>query len=113
MREVTAVRQREAEDLVARVDEGVQDGGVGGRARVRLDVRVVGAEEALGAGDRKRLGDVHLLAAAVVTLARVALGVLVGEHGTLGLQDRAGHEVLSLIYISEPTRLGMISYAVF
>src|SRR5699024_8618174 len=41
------------------------------------------------------LGDVDLLAAAVVTLARVALGVLVGEHRPLGLQDSAGDEVLA------------------
>ena len=37
---------------------------------------------------------VHELAAAVVALARIALGVLVGEHGAQRLQHRLGDEVL-------------------
>src|SRR5690606_36672540 len=83
VREVAAVGQLEAEDLVARVDEGVQHGRVGLGARVRPDVRVLGAEQLLGAGDREVLRDVDLLAAAVVATARVALRVLVGQHGAL------------------------------
>ena len=65
------------------------------RARVRLHVRVLGAEQALRALDRERLGDVDVLAAAVVAAAGVALGVLVREHGALGLQHRDGNEVLA------------------
>src|SRR5450756_1723847 len=44
----------------------------------------------------------------------VHLRVVSGHHhlGPLGQGDGPGH-VLSLIHISEPTRLGMISYAVF
>ena len=41
------------------------------------------------------LGDVDELAAAVVAAAGVALGVLVGEHGTLRLEHGARHEVLA------------------
>ena len=37
---------------------------------------------------RELLDDVDVLAAAVVALARVALGVLVGEHGARGLEHR-------------------------
>jgi hypothetical protein len=45
----------------------------------------------LHALDRQRLGDVDELAAAVVALARVAFGVLVGEHAALRLEHaRAG-----------------------
>ena len=95
VREVAAVGQLEAEDLVARVDQRVQHGRVGLRAGVRLDVRVLGAEQLLGALDREVLGDVDLLAAAVVAAARVALGVLVGQHRALRLQDGARHEVLA------------------
>src|SRR5690606_26099300 len=51
-------------------------------------------EQRPGAGDREVLRDVDLLAAAVVPTARVALGVLVGEHGALRLQDGARDEVL-------------------
>ena len=83
-----------AEHRVTGGRQRVQDGGVGLGARVRLDVGVVGAEESLGAGDGQVLGDVDVLAAAVVPLAGVALGVLVREHGALGLQDGARDEVL-------------------
>ena len=85
----------EPEDPVAGLGDRVQHRRVRGRARVRLHVREVGAEQALGPLDREVLGDVDLLAAAVVALAGVALGVLVGQHAALGLQHRAGDEVLA------------------
>ncbi len=88
------MRELEAEDLVALVDEGVQHSGVGRRTRVRLDVRVLGAVEGLDPLDGEGLGDVDLLAAAVVALAGVALGVLVGEHGALSLEHGPRDEVL-------------------
>ena len=53
------------------------------RAGVRLDVGMVGAEELFGAVAGQVLDDVGVLASAVVALAGIALGVLVGE-------DRAG-----------------------
>ena len=56
---------------------------VGLRARVRLHVGVLGAEQLLHAVDRQLLGDVDELAAAVVALAGIALGVLVGQLGAL------------------------------
>jgi hypothetical protein len=61
---------------------------------VGLDVGVLGAEQGLAALDGEVLGDVHLLAAAVVAPAGIALGVLVGHHAALGLQDRGTGEVL-------------------
>ena len=63
---------------------------------VRLDVDVVGARE-----QRQRavagevLGDVHVLAAAVVALAGQALGVLVGEPRALRLEHRRVDVVLA------------------
>jgi hypothetical protein len=92
--EVAAVREREAHDRVARLQQRVVDGGVGLRARVRLDVRVLGPEQRLRAVDRELLDHVDVLAAAVVALARVALGVLVVQHAALALEDRLRHEVL-------------------
>ena len=50
---------------------------------MRLHVGVVGAEQLLDAVDRQLFGDVHVFAAAVVALARVAFGVLVGELAAL------------------------------
>ena len=94
VREVAAVGELHAEDRVAGLEQRHVDGVVGLRARVRLDVRVLGAEQLLGAVDRELLGDVDPLAAAVVALAGQALGVLVGEHRAGRLEDRARHEVL-------------------
>ena len=48
----------------------------------------------LGAVDRQLLGHVDVLAAAVVALARIALGVLVGQHRALRLQHGARDDVL-------------------
>ena len=92
--EVTAVREIEAHDLVAGVDQCHQHCGVGLRTCMRLDVGELGAEELLGAVAREVLHDVDVLAAAVVATTRVSLGVLVGQHAALSLQHRAGHEVL-------------------
>ncbi len=78
------MRQREAHDRVARLQQRVVDGRVRLRARVRLHVGVLGAEQRLGAVDRELLDHVDVLAAAVVALARVALGVLVRQHAALG-----------------------------
>ena len=86
--------EREAHQRVAGLEQRVVDGGVGLRAGVRLDVGVLGPEQLLGAVDRELLGDVDVLAAAVVALARVALGVLVGQHRALALEHRLRHEVL-------------------
>ncbi len=48
----------------------------------------------LGALDRKLLGDVDELAAAVVALAGIAFGVFVGHHRALRLEHGAGDDVL-------------------
>ena len=69
-------------------------GHVGLRARVRLHVGVLGAEQGLGACDGERLGHVHELAAAVVAPARVALGVLVRHHRAHRLEHGVADEVL-------------------
>ena len=55
-------------------------------AGVRLHVGVVGAEELLGALDGESFRDVDELATAVITLARITFGVLVGEHRALRFQ---------------------------
>ena len=91
---MAAVREVHAENGVAGLQHRHVDGHVRLRAGVRLDVGVVCAEDLLGAIDGQRLGDVDELAAAVVALARIAFGVLVGEDAARRLQDRRAHEVL-------------------
>ena len=94
VREVAAVGEREAHDRVPGLQQRVVDRRVRLRARVRLDVGVLGAEELLRAVDRQLLGHVDPLAAAVVAPAGVALGVLVGQHRALAFEHRRRNEVL-------------------
>ena len=94
VRQVAAVRQVHAEDRVARLQQREIHRHVRLRARVRLHVGVLGAEQLLGPRDRQRLGDVDELAAAVVALARIPLGVLVGQHRAGRLQHGLADEVL-------------------
>ena len=86
--------ERHAHDRVAGLEQRHVGGVVGLRAGVGLDVRVLGAEELLGAVDRELLGDVDLLASAVVAPPRVALRVLVRQHRARRLEHGLGHEVL-------------------
>ena len=87
--QVAAHGQRHAHDRVARLGERQVDGEVGGRARVRLHVGVIDAEQRLGPVPGDRLDRVDELLALVVTAAGVALGVLVGQHAARGLEH--GH----------------------
>ena len=79
MRQVPAVRQRHAEDRVARLQRGEEHRLIRLRSRVRLDIREFGVEELFGAVDRELLRDVDIFASAVVALPRIALGVLVRQ----------------------------------
>ena len=92
--EVAAVAEVHAEDLVTGDEDGGVDGGVGLGTGVGLDVGVVGAEEFFGAFDGEDLDLVDLFAAAIPAAGRVALGVFVGEHAALGLEDGGVGEVL-------------------
>lgn len=76
--EVPAVREVQAKDGVARVEQREHGRGVGLSTRVRLDVGVPGAEEFLDARDGQALDRVDVLAPTVVAAPGVSLGVLVG-----------------------------------
>jgi hypothetical protein len=91
---VTAGRQRQPHERVARLEQGEKHGLVGLRAGVRLDIGEGATEQLLGAVDRELLGDVDVLAAAVVAPPRIALGVFVGQHRALRLEHRARDDVL-------------------
>ncbi len=94
VREVAAVRQRHAEHGVARLQHRHEDRHVGLRSGVRLHVGVLRPEELSEAFEREPLGDVDPLAAAVVPLAGIPFGVLVGHHARVGFADRAAGVVL-------------------
>ena len=94
MSKVSAVVEAHAQNLVAGLDKRLVSSQVGVGAGVRLNVGKAGVEDLLGTLDGKILNDVDLLAAAVVTLCGVALGVLVGKNGTHGLHDGRADDVL-------------------
>ena len=94
MREMAAVRELQREDRVAGLERGHVHGHVRLSAGVRLHVRVLGAEELLGAVDRELLDLVHDLAAAVVPLTRISLRVFVRRRRADRLQHGGPGEVL-------------------
>ena len=58
-----------------------------------LDVGMRAAKKAAGAIAGQILDHVHIFAAAIIALAGIALGVLVGEHAPLGLPHGGGNEI--------------------
>ncbi len=60
---------------------------------MRLDIDVFGTENLLAPLNRQIFNGIRMLAAAVVPLTRVALGVFVGEQRPLGGKHRRTGEV--------------------
>jgi hypothetical protein len=94
MGQVPAMRQFQGQERVAGVHEREVDGEVRGRARVRLDVGVLGAEQSHSAGLGQFLNGIDELLALVVTLAGVTLGVLVVQHRAARFEHRRRDIVL-------------------
>ena len=92
--EMAAVGEVHGQDRIARFQTGEVNGHVGLGAGMRLDVGVFGAEELAGAVDGQPLHNVHVLAAAVIALSRIAFGVFIGEDGTLRGQHGGAGVVL-------------------
>ena len=93
--QVAALGQVHPHDGVAQVQQGEVDRQVGLRARVGLHVGVLCAEQLAGPADGDVLHLVHIGAAAVIALARQALGVLVGQHAAHGGHHGRGDDVLT------------------
>jgi hypothetical protein len=91
--QVAAVRQGQAEDGVAGLQEGQIDGKVGRRAGVGLDVGVLGPEERFRPVDGEFLDFVDPLLAFVIPFAGVAFRVLVGEDTAAGFKHGAARVV--------------------
>ena len=95
MGQVTALRKAHAHDGIARLEHREVDGLVRLRAGVGLDVGMLRAEQLAGTVTRDILGDIDRVAAAVVTLRGVSLGVLVGEYGAHRRHDSGRNDVLA------------------
>ena len=95
VREVPAVRKAHAEHGVARLKQREESRKIGVRAAVSLHVGVLGAEQLFGAVDRECLDDVDVFAAAVISFAGIALGILVGEMGAHCRHDSRRDDVLA------------------
>ena len=91
---MAAVVQAHAHDGIAVLTQSLIHGKVGLGAGVGLHVGVIGAEELLSPLDGDVLHHVHALAAAVVALTGIALGVFVGEYGAGGGQHSGADDVL-------------------
>ena len=91
---MAALIQAHAEHLVAGLDERGVGGQVSVGAAVGLDVGELGIEELTSAIASEVLHDIDLLAASVIALTRIALGVFVGQHAAHGLKNGRAHDVL-------------------
>ena len=94
MREVTAVRKVQTHEFVARIQHCEEYGGIGLCARVRLYVSPFCTENLFQTIDSNLFALVYNLATAIVTLAGIALCVLVGEAGAHRLHNLVTYEVL-------------------
>ncbi len=94
MGQVTTGGQIHTQDGVAWFDQRLKHTLVRLRTGVWLHVGEFTAEQLLCAVDCEVLSNVHILATAIVTTARVAFGVFVGQNGTLGFHHCGGNDVL-------------------
>ena len=94
MRQVATVGQIQAQDRVAGLDNRHVGRGIGLRARMRLHIRMIGAEELPGAIARQVFDHVRVFATAIVALARITLGILVGKNRAYRFKHGFAHEIL-------------------
>ena len=92
--EVAAVRKRHAEQGITRRHQREIGRHIGLRTRMGLDIGRLGTEDPAYALDSQALHLIDELAAAVIALARIAFGVLVGEHRSLRFEHGTADVVL-------------------
>ena len=93
MGQVTARVEVEPHEGVARLQQRQEHRLVHLAAGIRLDVGEIAGKQLLRPLDGEFLGDVDELAAAIVALARIALGIFVGHDRALRLEHGARHDV--------------------
>ena len=95
MGQVTALGQVHTHNGIARLEHREINDLVRLGTGMGLDVGVIRAEQLAGALAGDILHYVYRVAAAVVALAGIALGILVGQHGTHRRHDRGRNDVLA------------------
>ena len=91
--EMSAGREVEAHECVARLHQRHEHGSISRRAGMRLHVCELASEKPRNPFNRKAFDNVDVLAAAVIAPARIALGILVGQDRTLRFQHRLADDV--------------------
>jgi hypothetical protein len=94
MREMATLGEAHAHDRVAGFGKGHQHRLIRLRSGIWLDVGGIGAKQLLQPIDRQLLGDIDVLATTVIALARVTLGILVGQLRALRRHHRVTDVVL-------------------
>ena len=82
VRKMPALLQVHAHDGIAGIEQGKEDGQVGIGAGMGLYIGMIGTEELAGTLTRDVFHNVHILAAAIITFAGKAFGILVGQDGS-------------------------------
>ena len=77
---MAALREIHAHHGIAHIQQRKVHGQVGLRTGMRLHVGIFGAEQFAGTVNGQLLNLVHIRAAAVIAVARIALCILIGEH---------------------------------
>ena len=95
VRQMAPVRKVHGQHFVSRFEDGEIAGHVGLAAGVGLDVDVIGAEDPARAVNGKLLDDIHIFATTVPAFTRVTLGIFVGEHRTLRLQNGGADKIFA------------------
>ena len=95
MREMPAAGKVEAEEGIARIEQREKYRLVHLAARIGLHIGEVAPEQLLGALDGKVFHLVSKFAATVIALARIALGILVGEDRPCRFEHGGASDVLA------------------
>jgi len=93
VREVSAVREAQTHDGVARLNRRQINRHVGGAAGMRLNIGMFGSKNLFGAFDREGFHDVDFFTTAVIPFAGVTFGIFVGEDAALRFENGFGDHV--------------------
>ena len=94
VREMSAMRQIQAKNRVARLQNGRIGFHVRLRSRMGLNIGVLGSEQLLRPVARQVLDHIGKLAATVITLAGISLGILVRKYRSSSFEHGFAHKIL-------------------
>src|SRR5579871_1091205 len=94
MGKMAASRQVQPQKGIARLHQGEKGRDIGGGPRMRLNVCETASEKLRNTLNRQIFGNVDVLAAAIIALARLAFGIFVGEDRALRLEHRGADIIL-------------------